>query len=60
VKNPEWTTQLYGFAGTYAFGEFSIDATLPDPEVTFRLIQDDGMELYQLTLKRSQLTQGKE
>jgi len=59
VKKPEWTTQLYGFAGKYAFGEFSIDATLPDPEVTFRLIQDDGTELYQLRLKRSQLTPGK-
>jgi alkaline phosphatase D len=56
VKRPEWTTQLYGIAGLYAFGEFSMDATLADPEVTFRLIQDDGTVLYALTLKRSQLT----
>lgn len=56
VTKPEWKTQLYGIAGKYAFGEFSVDATLADPEVTFRLIQDDGTELYQLTLKRSQLT----
>jgi len=38
VTDPEWTTQLYGFAEKYAFGEFTIDAGLPDPEVTFRLI----------------------
>ena len=56
VTDPEWTTQLYGIAEKYAFGEFDIDATLPDPEVTFRLIQDDGEELYTLTLKRSELT----
>ncbi len=56
VTDPEWTTQLFGFAETYAFGEFTIDATLDDPEVTFRLIRDDAAELYTLTLKRSQLT----
>ena len=56
VTDPEWTTQLYGFESVYAFGEFTIDATLDDPEVTYRLIQDDGAELYSITLKRSQLT----
>ena len=33
-----------------------IDATLPDPEVTFRLIHENGALLYELTLTRSQLT----
>ena len=47
--------QLFGFDRQVAFGEFSIDATLDDPEVTFRLIQDNGTVLYQLTLKRSRL-----
>ena len=56
VTRPEWKTQLYGIAGKYAFGEFSIDSTLPDPEVTFRLIGDDGTVIHELTLKRSQLT----
>ena len=56
VTRPEWKTQLYGIAGKYAFGEFFIDATLPDPEVTFRLIGDDGTFIHELTLKRSQLT----
>jgi alkaline phosphatase D len=56
VRNPAWKTQLYGIADRYAFGEFSIDATLADPEVTFRLIGDDGTVIYELTLTRSQLT----
>ena len=57
VTKPEWKdAQLYGIAGEYAFGEFSIDATLPDPEVTFRLIRDDGFVINQLTLTRSELT----
>ena len=59
AKHPDWKTQLYGIAGKYAFGEFSIDATLGDPEVTFRLIQDNGTVIYAITLKRSQLTPGK-
>lgn len=56
VTRPEWSTQLYGIARKYAFGEFSIDATLPDPQVTFRLIEDDGTVIHELMLKRSQLT----
>ena len=47
--------QLFGFDRQVAFGEFSIDATLADPEVTFTLIRDNGTEMYKLTLKRSQL-----
>jgi alkaline phosphatase D len=56
VARKEWTTQLFGIENTYAFGEFSIDAMLADPEVTFRLISEDAKEVYKLTLKRSQLT----
>jgi alkaline phosphatase D len=56
IARPEWETKLYGVAGKYAFGEFSIDTTLPDPEVTFRLIGDDAAVIHELTLKRSQLT----
>lgn len=48
--------QLFGVSGSYAFGEFSFDATLADPEVVFRLIQDDGVVLHQLSLTQSQLT----
>jgi len=56
VRDPAWTTQLYGFAGVYAFGEFTFDPEPVDPTVTFRLIREDGAELYTLTLTRSQLT----
>jgi len=56
VTKPEWDTQFYGIAGKYAFGEFTIDATPADPEVTFRLIQDTGEVVHELKLTRSQLT----
>jgi len=56
AKSDKWKTQFYGISGKYAFGEFSIDATLPDPEVTFRLIQDESKVIHELKLKRSQLT----
>ncbi len=52
----DWDTQLYGISGEYAFGEFSFDTTLPDPEVTFRLIHESGTIFYELTLTKSQLT----
>jgi len=56
VTDPEWRTQLYGVAGVYAFGEFTFVASKPDPIVTFRLIHQDGTILYEVTLRRSQLT----
>jgi alkaline phosphatase D len=56
VTKPSWTEQFYGIAGKYAFGEFSIDATLADPTVTFRMIGDNGKVIKELKLKRSQLT----
>ena len=58
TSRPEWKdVQLYGISDTYAFSEFDIDATLDDPEVSFRLIRvDDGKIHYEKTLKRSELT----
>lgn len=56
VTDPSWDTQLYGFSGVYAFGEFSFNTTMTDPEVTFRLRQDNGIVLHEITLTRSQLT----
>lgn len=56
ATNSKWDTQLFGIAGKYAFGEFTFDATLPDPEVVFRLVHDAGDVLYELKLARSQLT----
>ena len=56
ATNPRWDTQLFGTSGQYAFGEFSVDATLPDPEAVFRLVHESGDILYELKLTRSQLT----
>lgn len=52
-KHPD---ALFATHGKYAFGEFSFDATRADPAVTFRLIHESGETLYELTLRRSQLT----
>lgn len=54
--NPDWTTQFYGISGKYAFGEFTFETDRIDPEVTFRLIQDDATIIHELKLTRSQLT----
>lgn len=56
VKSPKWTTQLYGFENKFAFGEFTFDLSQTDPTVTYKLVQSDGESLYELMLKRSQLT----
>jgi len=53
---PEWDTQFYGISGRYAFGEFEFNTSLSDPEVTFRLIGDNGEFIHELKLTRSQLT----
>jgi alkaline phosphatase D len=47
---------LYSISGKYAFGEFTFDATLEDPEVHFRLIHEEDKTLYEHMLKRSDLT----
>jgi arylsulfatase A-like enzyme len=56
ATSPQWDTQLFGFAGKYAFGELSVDATLPDPTAVFRLVHESGGILHELQLTRSQLT----
>ena len=56
ATNSKWDTQLFGMAGKYAFGEFTFDSTLSDPQVTFRLVHDAGDVFYELKLTRGQLT----
>jgi len=58
ATSENWTTQLFGIASKYAFGEFTFDVSKPDPEVAFKLIGDNGEMIYEITLKRSQLTPG--
>ena len=56
AKDPKWTTQLYGIAAEYAFSEFEFNTSKSDPEVTFRLMNETGGRIHELTLTRSQLT----
>ena len=56
ATQPKWDTQLYGFSNKFAFGEFTFDVSQDDPTVTYRLVEATGAILYELTLKRSQLT----
>jgi alkaline phosphatase D len=56
AKSDKWTTQLYGFDNTFAFGEFTFDVSKEDPEVSYRLVEHSGQPLYEITLKRSELT----
>jgi alkaline phosphatase D len=56
VRQPDWTTQLYGMSGEYAFSEFEFDVSGPDPKVTFRLFLLDGKTFYETTLGQEQLS----
>ncbi len=48
--------RLYVVKGEYAFSEFTFDTSVDDPTVTFRLIGEEGNIMYELLLKRSELT----
>ncbi len=56
ATQPDWTTQLYGVSGVYAFSEFEFESGPPEPTVTFRLFHEDGKVIYEKILSRSQLT----
>ena len=54
---PDKSAQLFGYGGgLIAFGEFTFDMSKPDPEVTFRLINEEEKELEKHTFYYSQLT----
>lgn len=54
---PDRSVHLFGYGRKIkALGEFTFDTAKPDPQVTFRLIGEDGAELEQHTIHRSQLT----
>lgn len=57
ATSKKWETQLYGFDNKFAFGEFTFDlSNHDDPTVTYRLVEAGGKELYEIALKRSELT----
>ena len=57
---PAWAddraNQWFGREKLKAFGEFTFDTRPADPTVTFRLVDESGAVLEQLTLSQSQLT----
>ena len=54
---PDKSAQLFGYGGGLtAFGEFTFDMSKPEPEVTFRLINEEERELEKHTFCCSQLT----
>jgi len=57
---PDKSMQIFGYGGMNAFGEFTFDMSKPDPEVTFRLINEEATELETHTFPLSQLTPQKE
>lgn len=58
LTDPAWDTQLFGIGGKYAFGELTFDNSLENPVATFRLVGEDAEILYEISLKRSELTPG--
>lgn len=57
ATDPAWQdVQLFGIDKQYAFGEFEFDTAPADPAVTFRLIDEHAKTIYEITLKRSELT----
>jgi alkaline phosphatase D len=56
---PDRSAQIYGYGGgQIAFGEFTFEAGMPDPVVTFRLIDEQGRELEKHAFARSALVPG--
>jgi alkaline phosphatase D len=56
AKDTLWTEQFYGIASEYAYCEFEFNTTKSDPEVTFRLIGENGTLIHEMMLTRSKLT----
>jgi alkaline phosphatase D len=50
------STQLFGRTDIKAFGELEFNTKLADPQVTFRLVDEKGHVLEQVSLLRSSLT----
>jgi alkaline phosphatase D len=50
---------LFGYNKKCSFGSLSFDTTLPDPQVSYRIINIDGEVVHTFSLKRSQLASEK-
>jgi alkaline phosphatase D len=47
---------LFGYNKKCSFGLLSFDTTLPDPQISYRIIDIDGDVVHTISLKRSQMT----
>jgi alkaline phosphatase D len=47
---------LFGYNKKCSFGRLQFDTTIPDPQVTYKIISIDNEVVYTFSLKRSQLT----
>jgi alkaline phosphatase D len=47
---------LFGYNKKCSFGLLQFDTTIPDPQVTYKIINIDNEVIYTFSLKRSQLT----
>lgn len=56
AKKSEWTTQLYGISGEFAFSEFEFGELENVPIVTFRLIHENGTFIYERAFTRDELS----
>ena len=56
ATDPSWTDQLYGISNIYAFGLFTASVSGPEPTLTYRLIDENGNQLYRLAMPVSMLT----
>jgi len=49
---------VFSYNASQSFGLLSFDTTKTDPEVTYTIVNIDGVEIFDITVKRSQLTHG--
>jgi alkaline phosphatase D len=47
---------IFSYNALQSFGLLSFDTTRTDPEVTYTIVNIDGVEIFDITVKRSQLT----
>ncbi len=50
---------VFGYNEKCSFGILAFDTTLPDPTVTYRIVNIDNETVYAFVVRKSQLTHGK-
>ena len=47
---------IFGYNEKCSFGVLAFDTTKPDPECTYKIVNIDGEEIYDFTIRKSQLS----